>query len=88
MKGRAGMLIAMAGMFAAMSGDSSFVRKRMEVVGNVETDEEKERRKKYAQPVLNRAKGLQEFYYPGSSNPIWAINQKVADRKAKKLGLC
>lgn len=32
----------------------------------------------------NRMKGLKEFHY--GENNIWAINQKNADKKAKKLG--
>lgn len=86
-RGRLTVMATMAAMMAAIGGDNSFVHERMGVVGNVETDEEKERRKKYAQSMLNRAKGLSEFYYSGSSEPIWAINQRVADKKAKKLGL-
>ena len=33
----------------------------------------------------NAMKGLKAFYYGGSV--VWAINQKNADRKAKKLNL-
>jgi len=45
----------------------------------------KERKRRIQQSEINniKAKGLQSFY----NGQVWALNQKNADRKAKKLGL-
>jgi hypothetical protein len=34
---------------------------------------------------LNKAKGLNKFYY--GSEYVWALNQKSADKKARKKGI-
>jgi hypothetical protein len=48
-----------------------------------EDKEEKKRRLAKAEIERNKANGLKEFFYYGNS--VWAINQKVADKKAKRL---
>jgi len=75
MKSKAGMLMAMAGMMAAMAyGDNNKHLGRENLIGE-------QRRRERNAPTLNKAKGLKEFFY--GSNSVWAINQKNADRKAR-----
>lgn len=64
-------MFAIAAMMMGMSNTSIPGERGSSM--HFETDEEKERRRKYAESTLKRAKGLQEFYYPGRSEPIWAI---------------
>lgn len=45
------------------------------------SDEDKKRK----QDEIKRNKGLKEFLY--SNGSVWAINQKTADKKAKKQNL-
>lgn len=53
-----------------------------------ESEEEKklrlERKQKNAEIEQNKANGLTEFLY--GENSVWALNQKTADKKAKKKG--
>lgn len=49
-----------------------------------ETEEQKKFRQKRLNKKLNEARGLTEFFY--GKNTLWALNQKTADKKAKKLG--
>lgn len=80
MKSKAGMMMAMAGMMAAMAyGDNNKHLGRENLIG--ESEEAKQRRRHRNTPSLNKAKGLKEFFY--GSNSVWAINQKNADRKAR-----
>ena len=50
-----------------------------------ETQQEKEAKRQASKIKQNLSKGLKLFEY--GSFEIWAINQKVADRKAEKLNL-
>ena len=50
----------------------------------VESNDEREARMKLAEERQNKANGLQQFHY-GYGNIVWAINQKNADKKARKL---
>ena len=45
--------------------------------------ETRKRRLAKAEIERNKSNGLKEFHYENGS--VWAINQKVADKKAKKL---
>jgi hypothetical protein len=45
------------------------------------TEEQKEERRK----AVKRAKGLRDYYY--GNEVVWAINKKMADKKARKMGL-
>lgn len=45
---------------------------------------EKEPKKQLTDDEIAERKGLNKFFY--GNNYVWAINQKNADRKAKKLG--
>ena len=47
-----------------------------------ETDEDKKQRLIAAEIERNKLNGLTEFYYALGS--LWALNQKSADRKARK----
>jgi len=40
---------------------------------------------KKKQDKIKASKGLKEFFYTNGS--VWALNQKTADKKAKKLNL-
>jgi hypothetical protein len=80
MKKTLGLLTAMA-----MMGSNAYG------LGNnepQETEEEKkkrlERKQKKAEIERNKANGLIEFFY--GENSVWALNQKTADKKAKKKG--
>jgi len=67
----------------AMSGDDSFLRNE-DYKKNL-TDEEKAELKSIAKRKRNKKRGLTEFNY-GKNKTIWALNQKNADRKARKKG--
>jgi hypothetical protein len=45
------------------------------------TEEQKEERRK----AMKRAQGLRDYYY--GNEVVWAINKKMADKKARKMGL-
>lgn len=47
-----------------------------------ETKEEREKRLKQAEIERYKRQGLTQFFY--GENSLWALNQKSADRKAKK----
>lgn len=49
-----------------------------------ETEEERKKRLTKAEIEINKANGLKEFFY--RHNSVWALNQKSADKKAKKKG--
>ena len=49
-----------------------------------ETEEERKKRIDKAEIEINKSKGLTKFNY--GSNSLWALNQKSADKKAKKKG--
>lgn len=49
-----------------------------------DSEEEKNLRLAKAEAERNKANGLKEFFY--GKNSLWALNQKSADKKAKKLG--
>jgi predicted RNA-binding protein with PUA-like domain len=65
----------------AMSGDLNG-NSRERYIEPKETDEEKKRRLAKAEIERNIAKGLKEFFY--GENSVWAINQKNADKKARR----
>jgi hypothetical protein len=77
MKASALMLGAMAMM---VGGDQGFSRHNYQ--REEETPEERKKRLAKVEIIRNQAKGLKEFKYGSSS--IWAINQKNADKKAKR----
>ncbi len=74
----------MLGMYAlaaiAMSSDSG--NNRETYIEPKETEEEKKKRLSKAEVEQNKAKGLKEFFY--GENSLWALNQKSADKKARK----
>ena len=47
-----------------------------------ESDKDKKRRLKNMEIEVSKGRGLKEFIY--GEHSVWAINQKNADRKAKK----
>ncbi len=77
MKSKLGMMSMFAAM-AMMGADN----RGSQFVEPPETDEERERRLKKAEIERNKTNGLKEFKY--GENSIWAINQKNADKKARK----
>lgn len=72
-------LYAMAAM--AMSGDLN-TNYREERIKPKESDEDCKKRLAKAEIERNKANGLQEFFY--GENSLWALNKKVADKKAAK----
>jgi len=48
----------------------------------IETEEEKRKRLKALEEKHGKANGLTEFFY--GNNSLWALNEKSADKKAKK----
>lgn len=76
---------SMLGMYAfaaiAMSGNLGD-NNRKRYIGPKETDEEKKQRLVKAEIERNKANGLKEFFY--GENRLWALNQKSADKKARK----
>ena len=79
MKSKLGMISMFAAM--AMMGTEMPHRKR-KYIGSKETEEEYKKRIARAEIERAKANGLKEFFY--GENRVWAINQKNADRKAKK----
>lgn len=59
--------------------------KREKRVKPKEDEEQKKQRLVKSEIERNKANGLKEFFY--GENSVWAINQKVADKKAKKQNL-
>lgn len=62
-------------MMAMASGNRSWDEPK-------ETDEQRNARLIKAQNEIAKANGLKQFFY--GSESVWAINQSVADKKAKK----
>lgn len=75
-------LIAMA---AAMLGNNPLHNSSRSEFVESETKEQREKRMQKAQIQRNKKRGLKEFFYGNKS--LWALNQKSADKKAKKLNL-
>jgi hypothetical protein len=48
----------------------------------LETEQERQERINKAQDRRCQAKGLTQFFY--GENSVWALNQKTADKKARK----
>ncbi len=76
-KGMFGMAMMMGAMLA---GSHNNFRDN-----NYESEEDKKKRLADAKIKQNIAKGLKEFDYINGS--VWALNQKSADKKAKKRNL-
>ncbi len=76
---------SMFGMYAlaamAMSGNLGG-NKRERCIVPKETEEERKARLVKAENERYKAQGLTEFFY--GENSLWALNQKSADRKARK----
>jgi hypothetical protein len=76
-------MLALSLMFASMSmANHNRSSKIREEYLPKQTEEEKKRRLKSIDVKINKARGLTEFFY--GDNSLWAINQKNADKKAKK----
>lgn len=77
-------MLGMAAMMTALAygGNSGTTPNYLE---NKETEEEKAQRIKSATIKRYLNNGLKEFKYSGGS--VFALNQKSADRKAKKLNI-
>ena len=79
MKKHLGMAMMMAAVMSGQNGNGGFA-----TIDPIPPDE---RTKKLAEAKIrqNKANGLIEFDY-GRGHSVWALNQKNADKKAKKLG--
>jgi len=77
-------ILGMYGMFAAigMMGDGALGNYR-EIDEPKETPAQRKKRLERAAVKINKANGLKEFCY--GDNKLWTLNQKNADKKAKKL---
>lgn len=78
MKNKLGMISMLAAF--AMSGTDGMGEYREPK----ETDEERKARLAKAERERYKAQGLKEFFY--GENSLWALNQKSADKKARKRG--
>lgn len=69
-------------MFAAMAitGNNAMYD---EPIKRKETEEERKKRLSEAEIKTKKANGLKEFFY--GENSLFALNQKSADKKARKL---
>ena len=79
---KASKLAMMYGLAATMSSENDIYSSQHNF-----SDEDYKRMKKVKQPKQVKKiipKGLTEFFY--GANSIWALNQKNADRKARKKG--
>lgn len=76
---------SMFGMYAlaamAMSGDLGG-NNRERYIEPKETEEDRKARLAKAEIERYKAQGLTEFFY--GENSLWALNQKSADKKARK----
>jgi len=73
-------LLAMSIMMAGLAyGDNGMPLRNDETS---ETDEEKKQRLAKAEIERYKAQGMKEYFY--GVNSVWAINQKNADKKARK----
>ena len=74
-------MIGMAAMMTALAygGNSGTMPDLSEPK---ETEEERKRRLAKAEIERAKANGLKEFFY--GENSLWALNQKSADKKARK----
>lgn len=79
-KSKAMMLLGMA---AAFSGEYPDIDESIETVRKRKPLTEKE--KQEIEDKINSHKGLSKFNYEGGY--VWALNQKSADKKAKKKGI-
>lgn len=75
-----GLALMMGAMLSAGAGDYPG-----QAYHEIESEEDKKKRLANAKIAQNKSKGLKKFdYHKGS---VWALNQKSADKKAKKLNL-
>lgn len=76
---------SMLGMYTlaamAMSGDLGGNNRERHIEPK-ETDEEKNQRLAKAEIERNKSNGLKEFFY--GENSLYALNQKNADKKARR----
>ena len=79
MKSRLGMLSLLALSMMDTSNDG------MGFHSPKETHEERERRIYETELKLAKSRGLKEFHYGIKS--VFAVNQRVADKKAMKMGI-
>ena len=77
MKSKLGMMSMFAAL--AMMGTPHGMREYREPK---ESEEERKRRLAKAEIERYKAQGLSEFFY--GENSLWALNQKSADKKARK----
>lgn len=77
---------SMLGLYAfaleAMAYDPLTNKIYREHIEPKESEEERKRRLAKAEIERNKANGLKEFFY--GENSVWALNQKSADKKARK----
>lgn len=78
MKKTLGLLTAMAMMAYGSNNNENIIKPKEE------SEEEKKLRLKQIENDQHKANGLTEFFY--GENSVWALNQKTADKKAKKKG--
>ena len=80
MKSKLGML----SMFAAMATMVTETPHEMREYREQPKESEEERKRRLAKSEIERykAQGLTEFFY--GENSLWALNQKSADKKARK----
>ena len=80
MKSKLGML----SMFTAMAMMSTETSNEMREYIEQPKESEEERKRRLAKSEIERykAQGLTEFFY--GENSLWALNQKSADKKARK----
>ena len=80
MKSKLGML----SMFTAMAMMSTETSNEMREYLEQPKESEEERKRRLAKSEIERykAQGLTEFFY--GENSLWALNQKSADKKARK----
>ena len=82
MKRKLGLINAFAAL--ALNVDFSSPKGLREYGKSKQTDEQRKQRLASQEAEINQAKGLKEFEY--GENKLWALNQKSADKKAKKRG--
>jgi len=75
--------LGMVSMLSAMAMIGLEGSNRIQNFYPMETDEEKKQRRYNAEIKRKKANGLKEFFY--GENSLYALNQKNADKKARKM---
>jgi hypothetical protein len=84
MSNKAGKMALMLGLASAMSGGFAPTGQHFVPIDPEEAEKRRERKVRQNKPKIAQANGLKEFVYQDGT-VVYAINQKNADKKYRKL---